>query len=168
MKRLLLQKKLSKIVLWLCLSLNTTISAVGIVTPTNYAYFKIIVDRNIFDQSHGTNKVTITKPVVETLSLTGTLLYSNHRLAFFDSVLVVKVNDKVHGLVVKEIEDNYVKLLGGSNEIITLKVSGVMQKIDNGEWKAVEPSPILRVESPVFKNPSSKRNHSPPSKRKYN
>ena len=110
----------------------------------DYASFKILVDRNIFDptRSARTGLSSRTRPArrvrTEAFGLVGTISYDKGTIAFFDGSgseykKALKVGDSIAGHIVAEIAPDSVKLEVGGRAI-ELHLGAQMRKPDQGEW----------------------------------
>jgi hypothetical protein len=107
----------------------------------DYAAFRIITDRNIFDPNRSPRRPSgpREKPkTVETFSLVGIMSYEKGSFAFFDGSSssyqkVLKPNDTIAGYKLKGIGVNSVKLLSGTNEV-EMSVGARMRREEEGEW----------------------------------
>jgi hypothetical protein len=109
----------------------------------DYAAFKIIVDRNIFDPNRFPHRpgapVVASKPKnFDSLTLVGTMSYEKGTFAFFDGTSseykkVLKLTDSIAGYRVTNIAPNAVKLATGTNEV-ELSVGGQLRREENGSW----------------------------------
>jgi hypothetical protein len=109
----------------------------------DYASFKVIVDRNIFDP----NRFPSRGPVVvrqgpprsfDSLTLVGTMTYEKGTFAFFDGTSsqykkALKLTDAIAGYKVTRIAPNSVKLASGTNEL-ELSVGAQLRREEDGPW----------------------------------
>ena len=109
----------------------------------DYAAFKIVVDRNIFDPNrypHRPGEVRVaSKPrSVDSLTLVGTMSYEKGTFAFFDGTSsdykkALKLTDSIAGYKVTNIAANGVKLASGTNEL-ELSVGAHLRREEDGPW----------------------------------
>ena len=108
----------------------------------DYAAFKIIVDRNIFDPNRfphaGPRPIAAKSKSFDSLTLVGTMSYEKGTFAFFDGTSaeykkVLKLTDSIAGYKVTNIAPNAVKLATGTNEV-ELTVGGQLRREENGPW----------------------------------
>jgi len=131
---------------------------------TDYSFFKMIVDRNIFDPNrnpHRAEKRGQRGPEVEAFSFVGTMSYDKGTFAFFDGTSstyrkALQVNGTIAGYKVKEIEPNVVKLEGDGKEI-EMPVKAQMRHETQGGWRLVaqSESPTEPTEEDVSEASSS-------------
>jgi hypothetical protein len=109
----------------------------------DYAAFKVIVDRNIFDPNRYPHRPgvqpVVTKPKsVDSVTLVGIISYEKGTFAFFDGTSseykkALKLTDSIAGYKVTNIAPNAVKLASGTNEL-ELRVGAQMRREDDGPW----------------------------------
>jgi hypothetical protein len=108
----------------------------------DYAAFKVIVDRNIFDPNRYArrpgDRARQAPKSVDSLTLVGTMTYERGSFAFFDGTSsdyrkALKLNDVVAGHKVTIITPNSVKLAAGTNEL-ELKVGMQLRREEDGPW----------------------------------
>jgi hypothetical protein len=108
----------------------------------DYAAFKVIVDRNIFDPNrfpHSGPRPIASKPKsFDSLTLCGTMTYEKGTFAFFDGTSseykkVLKLTDSIAGYKVANIAPNSVKLVSGTNEL-ELSVGAQLRREEEGPW----------------------------------
>jgi hypothetical protein len=109
----------------------------------DYAAFKVIVDKNIFDPNrvpHGPGVPTIRRPPksFDSLTLVGTMSYEKGTFAFFDGnssdyKKALKLADSIAGYKVTNIAPNAVKLASGTNEL-ELSVGAQLRREEDGPW----------------------------------
>ena len=114
----------------------------GAVT-LDYAAFKVIVDRNIFDPNRYPHRPgappVVSKPKsFDSVTLVGTMSYEKGTFAFFDGTSAeykkaLKLTDSIAGYRVTNIAPNAVKLTSGTNEV-ELRVGGQLRREENGPW----------------------------------
>jgi hypothetical protein len=108
----------------------------------DYAAFKIIVDRNIFDPNRyprrGPLTVRSTPRSFDALTLVGTMTYEKGTFAFFDGTSseykkALKLADAIAGYKLTNIAPNSVKLASGTNQL-ELSVGAQLRREENGPW----------------------------------
>ena len=109
----------------------------------DYASFKVIVDRNIFDPNRfphrpGAPPVASKPKSFDSLTLVGTMSYEKGTFAFFDGTSseykkALKLTDSIAGYKVTNIAPNAVKLASGTNEV-ELSVGAQLRREENGPW----------------------------------
>lgn len=111
----------------------------------DYAAFKIIADRNIFDPNRyprrsGAPPVRREAPrSFDSLTLVGTMTYEKGTFAFFDGTSsqykkALKLADAIAGYKVTNIAPNGVKLASGTNEL-ELSVGAQLRREEEGPWR---------------------------------
>jgi hypothetical protein len=114
-------------------------------TGTNFQSFRLIGERNIFNQGRSPRmarrETTRTRPTpkVHALSLVGTMSYAKGNFAFFDGTQPeyrksVKSGEKIAGYEVKQITPSAVKVANETQEF-DLKVGQQLRREDEGEWQ---------------------------------
>ncbi len=108
----------------------------------DYAAFKIIVDRNIFDPNRyprrGPRSIQSAPKVVDSLTLVGIMSYERGSFAFFDGTSAdykkaLKLNDSIAGYKVTNIAPNSVKLATDTNEM-EMSVGMALRREEDGPW----------------------------------
>ena len=109
----------------------------------DYAAFKIIVDRNIFDPNRAPHRekppqVVSRSKSFDSLTLVGIMSYEKGTFAFFDGTSseykkALKLTDSIAGYKVTNIAPNAVKLASGTNEV-ELSVGAQLRREENGPW----------------------------------
>ncbi len=128
-------------------SASTTTTTTTTSTGRQFADFKLIHERNIFDpnrQPASVRKARVRAAIptkVESLALVGTLLSDKESYAFFDGSeskfrTVLKTSNSVAGLTLVGITTSSVKLLNQSNTV-ELPVGMHLKRQDEGEWELV-------------------------------
>ena len=129
----------------------TNAPAVGITNApavahgTNFEAFRLIGDRNIFNQNRSprlarkSSSPARSAPKVHALSLVGTMSYARGDFAFFDGTSPeykkpVKEGDKIAGYEIKEITPSRVKVANEKEEF-DLKVGQQLRREDDGAWQ---------------------------------
>jgi hypothetical protein len=106
---------------------------------TDYAAFKLITDRNIFNASRTPMRGIQRAPVVETAGLSGTMKYGQGEFAFFegssaDYTKTLQAEGTIAGFKVLNVASGGVKLEAGTNTI-DLPVGYQLRRVDGGEWQ---------------------------------
>jgi hypothetical protein len=109
----------------------------------DYASFKVIVDRNIFDPNRRPHRpgapAVVSKPKsLDSLTLVGTMSYEKGTFAFFDGTSseykkALKLSDSIAGYKVTDITANAVKLASETNEL-ELAVGAQLRREEDGPW----------------------------------
>jgi hypothetical protein len=108
----------------------------------DYAAFKLIVDRNIFDPNRikrrGSGPSTPPKSF-DSLTLVGTMSYEKGMFAFFDGTSAeykkaLRLADAIAGYKVTNISPNSVKLASGTNQL-ELSVGAQLRREEDGPWR---------------------------------
>jgi len=109
----------------------------------DYAAFKVIVDRNIFDPNRyprgpGASRLRPPPRSVDYVTLVGTMTYEKGTFAFFDGSSsayrkALKLTDSIAGYKVTNIAPNGVKLAAGTNQL-ELNVGGQLRREEEGPW----------------------------------
>ncbi len=110
----------------------------------DYASFKILLDRNIFDPTRyprtalSSRTRTPRRVRTEAFGLVGTISYDKGTIAFFDGSgseykKALKVGDSIAGHTVAEIAPDSVKLEAGGRAI-DLHIGAQMRKPEQGQW----------------------------------
>jgi len=123
------------------------------VAQTGYAAFRIISERNIFDQYRvagrhetGWRAATTTEWLGDAFSLVGTMSYAKGDFAFFKGTnseyrRVVRPEGAIAGYKVTEITPQSVKLESGG-QTVEMKVGTEMRRNDDGGWQLVAASEL--------------------------
>jgi len=116
------------------------------IPKTDYAYFKVVNDRNIFNPARQPNRPdrpvsreVKRTPKVDAFSLVGTLRYEKGDLAFFDGSnsdyrKAHKAGEAIAGFKVLTISDAAVRI-EAKGKITELKIGSQMRREDEGEWE---------------------------------
>lgn len=116
------------------------------IPKTDYAYFKVVNDRNIFNPARQPNRPdrpvsreVKRAPKVDAFSLVGTLRYEKGDLAFFDGSnsdyrKAHKAGEAIAGFKVLSISDAAVRI-EAKGKITELKIGSQMRREDEGEWE---------------------------------
>jgi hypothetical protein len=115
------------------------------VNPKDFSAFKIITERNIFDPNRRPSRAStprVERTVVDSLSLAGTLSYSNVLLAIFDGTKsdyhrALKTGESIAGHALARIDRDAVTLSAGTNEL-QLKVGMQLRRSEDGKWSVAE------------------------------
>lgn len=120
--------------------------ATNAVPSTDFAAFRILTERNIFNakrsgRTRSNRREGARTPPVEVLSLVGTLTHEHGRFAFFDGSRsdyrrVVEPDGLVAGFKVADITDHSVRLLVGTN-CTELRVGMQLRRPENESWKVL-------------------------------
>ncbi len=122
-------------------STNSLAGANNSAATLDYAAFKVIVDRNIFDPDRnprrGSGPRTPPKSF-DSLTLVGTMTYEKGTFAFFDGTSsdykkALKLTDSIAGYKVTSIAPKGVKLAAGTNEL-DLSVGAQLRREEDGPW----------------------------------
>lgn len=119
---------------------------------TSFDAFRILSERNIFNQNRTARSAVRDTPkprrapVVQSLSLVGTMSYAKGSFAFFDgtssdSKKPVKAGDRIAGYQVKEVKTSGVTITNDSQQF-DLKVGQQLRREDEGEWQ-LSAAPIV-------------------------
>jgi hypothetical protein len=130
---------------------------------TNYSFFQIIADRNIFNPDRYSRQ-SRSRPgrrgaAVDAFALVGTMSYQKGQFAFFDGTSegyrkVLERNGVIAGYKVAEITPNAVKL-EAANKRVELKV-GTQMRHEGTNWQLVAQSELpADAEAEASDNPSS-------------
>lgn len=119
------------------------------IPKTDYAYFKVVNDRNIFNPGRQPNRPdrpvsreVKRTPKVDAFSLVGTLRYEKGDMAFFDGSSsdyrkAHKAGDTIAGYKVLSISDAAVRI-EAQGKVTQLKIGSQMRREDEGEWVFAE------------------------------
>jgi hypothetical protein len=119
------------------------------IPKTDYAYFKVVNDRNIFNPGRQPNRPDRPSsrevkrtPKVDAFSLVGTLRYEKGDMAFFDGSSsdyrkAHKAGDTIAGYKVLSISDSTVRI-EAQGKVTQLKIGSQMRREDDGEWMFAE------------------------------
>jgi hypothetical protein len=121
------------------------ITNAAVSTGTTFESFRIISDRNIFNQNRSPRSARRdsqrSRPpaVVQVLALVGTMSYEKGDLAFFEGTSAeykkpVKPGEKIAGYEVKEIKPSCVKIANEKQEF-EIKVGQQLRRENEGEWQ---------------------------------
>ena len=112
---------------------------------TTLESFRIILERNIFNQNRSPRTAARDEgrarpaPVVQALSLVGTMSFEKGDFAFFDGTnpeykKPLQEGDKIAGYEVKEINPSCVKIANATNQF-EIKVGQQLRREGEGEWQ---------------------------------
>lgn len=133
---------------------------------SDYAYFQVVNDRNIFNSSRVPNRPDRPRstearraPKVESVSLVGTLRYEKGVLAFFDGTSsdykkALKPGDTVAGHRIVSVTDSTVRLVV-QDGAVDLKVGNQLRREDEGDWKLADGVTLGASSSTGVATPSS-------------
>lgn len=136
---------------------------------TDYASFRLIADRNIFDPNRfphtGRDRRTSVSRSAPAFALVGTMTYQNGMIAFFDGTdsdyrKVLSVNGTIAGYQVKAITLNGVTL-ASTNPPVTLAV-GAQMRFDGSQWQMAGRSELPATASAETESPAPDQS-APPS-----
>lgn len=124
-------------------STNQLVGATG----TDFASFKIITERNIFNPNRGRgggrgDREPARKPVqIDLITLVGALSYAKGDFAFFDGSAsqfrkTLKCGDSIAGYAVKTITPGLVRLEAGE-KTVEMSVGSQLRREDEGEWRFI-------------------------------
>lgn len=126
-------------------SSSTNSAATNGPAQTEYAYFQLVNDRNIFNPARVPNRPDRPRssdpkrqPKVESLSLVGTLRYEKGSIAFFDGSSPefrkpLKPGDSIAGHQIVSVTDSLVRLVA-KDQPVDLKVGSQLRREDDGPW----------------------------------
>jgi len=112
-------------------------------TTLEYAAFRVIVDRNIFDPNRiprrGPNGPRTPPRIFDAVTLVGTMTYEKGTFAFFDGTSpeykkALRLTDMIAGYKVASITPNSVKLASGTNQF-ELNVGSGLRREESGPWQ---------------------------------
>jgi len=132
------------LILLLSTVLDGAAQGANTVNPRDYASFKIVTERNIFNPNRsvqGADTPRTEQRVVKTESfaLVGTMSYEKGKFAFFDGSSsdfrkVLSPSSSIAGYVIKDVGENGVKL-ERDGKFIELAVGQELRREGEGEWK---------------------------------
>jgi hypothetical protein len=124
-----------------------TASTTNAAPPGSFESFRLIAERNIFDQSRSPRAPRGTQtgappprpPRIEAIALAGTMIYSNRHLAFFTSSnpqyqKALKPGDVIAGYRLADVALGHVRL-EKDGETVELKVRQQLRREDDGPWQ---------------------------------
>src|SRR5688572_2720796 len=127
-------------------------------TGTSLESFRIISERNIFNQNRSPRSARREEttarrtPVVQSLSLVGTMSYPKGDFAFFDGTRPeykkpVKIGERIAGYEIKEIKPNGVTIANETNQF-EMKVGQQLRREDEADWQiSTAPVPTTNSDS---------------------
>jgi hypothetical protein len=129
---------------------SSTSSRDSAAAPTNappgtYEYFRLVVERNIFDPNRSPRMTRSNgeeprrAPKVEAFALAGTMSFSNRHMAFFTSSSsqyqkALKPGDAIAGYQIANVAPDHVKL-EKDGAAVELKLNQQMRREDDGPWQ---------------------------------
>jgi len=136
--------------------------------PLSLDSFKLIADRNIFNQSRvpgsrgtqsGGAEPGAGQTRIEAIALVGTMIYEKGNFAFFDGSTsqyrkTIKPGDSIGAYKLTEVGPNQIRLVG-ENQEWTLKVGQELRRENEGEWKVAAHSTLMASAEPVSSTNSS-------------
>jgi hypothetical protein len=124
-----------------------TAATTNAAPPGSFESFRLIAERNIFDQSRSPRAPRGTQtgappprpPRIEAIALAGTMIYSNRHLAFFTSSnpqyqKALKPGDAIAGYRLADVALGHVRL-EKDGETVELKVRQQLRREDDGPWQ---------------------------------
>lgn len=135
--------------------------------PRDYNSYRIITERNIFNQNRtgryvrATTRQSRSRPtqaVAETFSLVGTMAYPKGRFAFFDGTggdykKVLEPGATIAGYTLKEVTAQNVTLVGTNNVSVKMNVGTQMRREENG-WQLAEHTETATTSSNASAEPA--------------
>jgi hypothetical protein len=121
---------------------NSVSGTNGGPSSLDYAAFRIVAERNIFDPNrsprNGVRPSGAAPKISDAFTLVGTMSYEKGNFAFFDGTKTdykkaVKTNDTIAGYKVAAIATDSVKLAQNTN-ILELAVGAQLRRRDDGTW----------------------------------
>jgi hypothetical protein len=145
-----------------------TNSAPAAITGTDEKSFRLIVERNIFNQNRSARSNSRSRSddgersrtsKADTFSLVGTMIYEKGNVAFFvgsnsDYQKPLKPGDTLAGYKVEAVEPNLVTLEKDGKQV-ELKVGMQMKRQNGGEWKISDEAPVYSASSSSSSGTSS-------------
>ncbi len=118
------------------------------VSPSEWAFYKIITDRNIFNPNRSPTNIEVPPtdrpPTVRTdwFTLKGTMSYEEKAYAFFEGTGSqynggFKANDAIGGYKIAEIAGDHINLAASAEKTIELRVGMQMRRVGTGPWTLV-------------------------------
>ena len=127
-------------------TLNVVAQQTNSASGSDFNSFKIIADRDIFNQSRLPHQRAVRQArVADSFSLVGTLFYADGDIAFFDGTSdeyrkALKVGGDIAGYKVVAVTLDSVTLSDGTNQTV-LKITTQMRRDDAGHWSvSTEPA----------------------------
>ena len=133
---------------------NDTMNSIFRPAKPEFATFKLINERNIFDPSRSPRRrpgsQSATK-VADSFSLVGLMSYEKGTFAFFNGnhseyTKAVKLNDSIAGFKVLRIDPDSVSLIAGTNRV-ELRVGMQLRREEGGDWIASSQSEVYAANS---------------------
>jgi hypothetical protein len=120
-------------------------SSTNSASASTFESFKIIADRNIFNQNRSPRSArgeaarSKAAPVVQSLSLVGTMSFEKGNFAFFDGSRPeykkpLKAGETIAGYEIKEIKPTGVKISNETNQF-ELKVGQQLRRDEDSDWQ---------------------------------
>jgi len=106
----------------------------------DYAAFRLVADRNIFDPNRAPRRGPVAQPkTVDAFTLVGTMSYEKGIFAFFDGATsdykkALKPDETIAGFKVAAISADSVKLVQNTN-VVELPVGTQMRRREDGTWE---------------------------------
>jgi len=121
---------------------GTTNAPAKLSAPPDYASFRVVNDRNIFNASRSgpSRRAERRRPNrVDSFGLVGIMEYEKGRFAFFDGSSseyrqTLKPNGTIAGHTVVDIQPDRVRLAYGTNQLAELRVGMQMRREEGGAW----------------------------------
>jgi hypothetical protein len=120
-------------------------------SKSDYSFFKIIPDRNIFNQNRyphraGTRRSDNGRIVADAFQLVGTMIYQKGSFAFFDGPSanyqkVLERDGSIAGFTITAIGANNV-VLTSSNKPVELKIGDQMRRDEGSGWQLVQDAEV--------------------------
>lgn len=137
-------------------------------TSLDYAAFKIIVERNIFDPNRyaAQSRPPSRAPArVDSVTLVGTMSYEKGDFAFFDGTSseykkALKLRDSIVGYKVSNITPTSVALASGTNEL-KLGVGMQLRREEDGPWHLAGQAISYSAPTPSTSTPTTATSASP-------
>jgi len=140
------------ILLSICAASAFAQSSTNTVNPRDYAAFRIIAERNIFNPNRTARGSGAPKPEpkaakVDSFSLLGTMSYEKGKFAFFDGSSsefrkVLSPSGSIAGYTLVDVGETGVKL-EKEGQTVDLPVGSQMKRQDEGAWMVSAGSPIV-------------------------
>ncbi|HZL44463.1 MAG TPA: hypothetical protein VFD66_14430 [Verrucomicrobiae bacterium] len=153
------------------ITLSTGAQTPAASRPQDFAAFKIISERNIFDPNRRPHLSSGPAPkIVDSFALVGTMFYGTNSLAVFEGShseyrKVLEPGGSIAGQVLRQIGPEAVKLSSGSNEL-ELKVGMQMRRNEDGQWSVGnQPESSLQAYQPDSSRSTTRRRSEPGARR---
>ena len=128
----------------------------GSPASLDYAAFKVVADRNIFNPNRYPRSASGPRIAPrEYLTLVGTMSYEKGSFAFFSGTdsKALKLADTIVGFKLTNITPNAVKLVSGTNEL-ELRVGMQLTRDEDGPWVASN-APVISSTNPTATSSST-------------